>query len=85
MQRAIVVLIICGGCAALMLVVGALAVVGEDLDHAACGDIAVSASLDHQFQLGFESRKAANPLLNVGKARPGDAFGCRAWLIGIVL
>jgi hypothetical protein len=46
MQRAIVVLIISGCCAALMLVVGALAVVGEDLDHAACGDIAVSASLE---------------------------------------
>jgi hypothetical protein len=62
-----------------------LTVIGENLDHPACRDIAVAASRDHQFQLGFESRKAANPLLNVGKARPGDAAGCRAWLIGIVL
>jgi hypothetical protein len=63
----------------------ALAVIGENLDHAACGDIAVPASLDHQFQLGFESREAANPLLNLGKARPSDSVGCRAWLIGFVL
>ena len=49
------------------------------------GDIAVTASLDHQFQLGFESREAANPLLNLGKARPSDSVGCRAWLIGFVL
>ena len=68
-----------------MLVMSALTMIGENLDHAACRDIALAASLDHQFQLGFESRKAANPLLNVGKARPGDAVGCRAWLIGIVL
>jgi hypothetical protein len=39
-----------------MLLMDALAVVGEDLDHAACGDVAVSPPLDHQFQLGFESR-----------------------------
>ena len=68
-----------------MPVMSALTLIGANLDHAACGDIAVTASLDHQFQLGFESRKATNPLLNVGKARPGDAVGCRAWLIEIVL
>jgi hypothetical protein len=45
----------------------------------------LSASLDQQFELDFESRKATNPLLNVGKARPGDAVGRRAWLIGNVL
>src|SRR5271166_2528684 len=58
--------------AALVPVVGALAVIGENLDNPARSDSAETASLDHQFQLGFESRKAANPLLNFGKARPGD-------------
>jgi hypothetical protein len=62
----------------LMLVMGALTVIGEHFDNAAIGDISLSASLDHQFQLGFESRKAANPLLDVGKARPSDAVGGRA-------
>jgi hypothetical protein len=68
-----------------MLAVSALTMIGENLDHAACRDIAVAASPDHQFQLGFESREAANPLLNVGKAGPGDAVGCRAWLTRIIL
>jgi hypothetical protein len=55
-----------------MLVMSTLTMISKNLDHAACRDIALAASLDHQFQLGFESRKAANSLLNVGKARPGD-------------
>ena len=64
---------------------GALTVIGEYLDHAACGDIAVAAPLDHQFQLGFESCQTTNPLLNVGKSHSGDAVGCSAWLVRIVL
>jgi hypothetical protein len=52
--------------------------IGEDLDHAARGDVAKVASLDHQFQLGFESRQATNPLHSLGKARPSDAIDCRA-------
>ena len=59
--------------------------IGEDLDHVACGDTAKTASDYHQFQLGFESRKAANPPLNLGKSRPGDAVGRCAWLVRIVL
>ena len=68
-----------------MLVTRALAVIGEDLDHAACGDTAKAASDYHRFQLAFESRKAANPPLNFGKSRPGDAVGRCAWLVRIVL
>ena len=68
-----------------MLAMSALTMIGENLDDAACGDVAEAASLDHQFQLGFESRKAANPLLNFGKSRPGDAVGRCAWLVRIVL
>ena len=63
---------------ALMPVMGALAVIGEDLDHAACRDVAVAAFADHQFQLGLERREAANPLLDVDKANAGDVVGCRA-------
>jgi hypothetical protein len=58
--------------------VGALAVIGENLNHPACGDFAKAASHYHRLQLGFESRKATNPLLNFVKSRPGDAVGRRA-------
>ena len=64
---------------------GASAVIGENLDHPAGGDITKAASHYHQFQLGFESRKTTNPLLNFGKSRPGDAVGRPAWLVRIVL
>ena len=71
--------------APLMFVVGASGVIGEDFDHVAFRDLAVTAPVDHQLQLGLEGRETANSLLDVDKAGAGDGVGCRAGLIGIVL
>ena len=68
-----------------MLRVRALAMVGEHLNDPTSGDVAVAASVHHQFQLGFEGRKAANALFNLGKAGPGDQVGGLARLARAIL
>lgn len=40
----------------------ALAVIGQDFDHAAFGNAPVAASFDHKSQFSLESRETANTL-----------------------
>jgi len=68
-----------------MSLVRALAVVGKHLNHSTGGDVAVAAPVHHQLQFGLEGGKAANALLNLGKAGLGDAVGRGAWLARVVL
>ena len=43
----------------------ALAMISQHLDHPAFGNAPVAASLDHQFQFDLEGREAANTLLDL--------------------
>ena len=63
----------------------ALAVIGQDFDHAAFGDAAMAASLDHQFQFGLQGSEAANTLLHLGQAGLGNDIRRAARLVWIVL
>ncbi len=63
----------------------ALTVVGEHFDDAAGRDATVTASLDHRLQFCLERAQAADPLLDIRKARLGDAVGRRARLVRVVL
>lgn len=48
-----------------MLGMLAFTMIGEHLDHPTLIDMTVAAALDHHFQLGFQSRQAADTLLDI--------------------
>ena len=69
--------------AAMFLV--AIAMIGQDLDHAALVDPALSAFANHTFQLGLQRSEARYPSFNLRKMLAGKLIGCRAGLTGVIL
>ena len=61
-----------------------MAVIGQDLDHAAVGDPASLALGDHPLQLGLERDEAADATIHVRKVRARDLVGIRAGSVRVV-
>jgi len=69
-----------------MVIVGqAVAVIGQDLDNSAFGDLAVGALMSqHAFQFGPQGLKARDPVFHGLKMAGGDFIGALARLLGRV-
>jgi hypothetical protein len=67
------------------MVISALGMISQNLNHPALADFPVPAPLDHLFQLGFQRRKAPYPLLDICQAPLGYGVRGRTRLAKVVL
>ena len=63
----------------------ALAVISQDFDDPASGDLAMRASLHHPVEFLLERDKGGDALFDLGKAGAGDFVGGGAGLVLLVL
>jgi hypothetical protein len=68
-----------------VLVVPALAVVGQYLDHLAGFDPAMGTALDHALKFRFKRQKARDLFLDLGQPRLGNDVRFATRLVGTVL
>ncbi len=54
------------------MIVSALIVVGQNLDHPAFADFTMSTAFNHQLQLGLQSFQTADTLRDVGEPCLGN-------------
>lgn len=67
-----------------MSLMGALAMIGQDLDHAAFADTAMRALVKHPPHLGPKGGEPRDLALDLRQVATGDHVGFRAWSLGLV-